>query len=1299
MTTKRMAAEPAGSCGGCANTAGVAGAQPHPPGRSALCCRAGSYATFYDTMLARLPQLTIDVPSPNGSGTDTLRPLARLTTREPSDPSIAFIDAWAIVADVLTFYQARYANEGYLPSALERRSVLELARLVGYRPRPGVAASVRLAFTVAAGFCGVLPAGTRAQSVPAAGQLPQFYETSADLDARDVWNALAPRTTRPQVISPAKALADFKNGPPLPETSGILVTGADVIDTVYLDGVATQINAGDALFFVFAPNVPANLNAQTPALQYLRLAASVDAQPAFSRTQVSLGLNVPPLRTAVRQLLLYIDKARLLFPASALASDAIGIVTPVAQNLLAVQAAGSAGAVATAHQIVAPAMSRLAIKRDIAVARGFTRLAAWFEMLIRSLQWISLGARAFAPLPPPRGSTSTGVPPPVDHLAALPTSAPATALQTLGDIAGALATPASVQPANALRLARSVPASFGPQSDAAPRLLAALRPAAAGVYRQAASAPAGIFATRPGAAAVTAMTAAATGIYGGWASAAVPGGRVEVYAARAKASLFAASWIGAPSTQTNSAVATTRYVQPTIANAWGAAFPDLLLASSPQPAVEVPLDAVYDQIKPGSWVAIRRPGVSGAAATLQPATTFHVVVDLRSAALATGPAASAGGSLSTSLSAATGAAAPAGSGFAAKVTVLKLDPPWLSDLTGQSAAAWNTAVNSTALLRETIVYAQSEAMKLADEPLDADVGASAVDLAGLYEGLEAGRWVIVSGQRTDVPHTSGVTASELAMVAGVRQGVEAPGSIAWPFAAPPFATICYTSDADVYGDRLVVGTLPDNQPPSANTPGVPSFFDGIALPATLNQQYADQVQLAPGFYANVYVPTADERAGSFASFDGLLVDPVTHIPYPGGQLNWEKDRVFAWRITTQAPHTVLDLATPLAYTYERGTTTLYGNVADATHGQRTGEVLGNGDATADFQTFALHQSPLTYLSAPTASGVASTLDVRVNDLQWRELGDLSAAAPLQRAYVGSEDDSGVTSVTFGNGAHGARVPSGVANVKASYRYGLGRAGNVPAWSISQLATHPLGAQAVVNPLPATGGADADRIGDARANAPAAVMALERLVSVRDYADFARTFAGVGKASAVKLSDGVRELVHVTVAGVDDIPIDATSDLYANLLAALQRHGDPHLPVALDARRVRLLVIAAGVGLQPDYAWEAVEPALRAALLACFGFDARALGQSAYLSEAVAAAQRVPGVAWLDVTCFDSVPDTMSAAQLAALGSTLHLNTSVASSPAQATAAASGQRAAIAPAELAYLTADLPDTLLLTQLNA
>ena len=86
-------------------------------------------------MLARLS--AADVPA-----------LRDLTTRSGGDFTIALLDAWAAVADVLTFYQERIANEAYLRTATERRSLVELANLIGYVPRPGVAASAYLAFTL-----------------------------------------------------------------------------------------------------------------------------------------------------------------------------------------------------------------------------------------------------------------------------------------------------------------------------------------------------------------------------------------------------------------------------------------------------------------------------------------------------------------------------------------------------------------------------------------------------------------------------------------------------------------------------------------------------------------------------------------------------------------------------------------------------------------------------------------------------------------------------------------------------------------------------------------------------------------------------------------------------------------------------------------------------------------------------------------------------------------------------------------------------------------------------------------------
>src|SRR5947207_631218 len=176
------------------------------PGVNTLNYRVGMHGAFLETMKARLTTMTVDVPSADGQTTETYRPLRTLTTRDASDFSIALLDVWATVADVLTFYQERIVNEGYLRTATERRSILELARLIGYALRPGVAATVYLAYTIEEDrseeplkpVATTIPKGSRVQSVPDPGELPQSFETAEDTEARSEWNNLQVRLTQPQ---------------------------------------------------------------------------------------------------------------------------------------------------------------------------------------------------------------------------------------------------------------------------------------------------------------------------------------------------------------------------------------------------------------------------------------------------------------------------------------------------------------------------------------------------------------------------------------------------------------------------------------------------------------------------------------------------------------------------------------------------------------------------------------------------------------------------------------------------------------------------------------------------------------------------------------------------------------------------------------------------------------------------------------------------------------------------------------------------------------------------------------------
>jgi len=204
------------------------------PGLKAIAYRIGTHSQLRDSLLSRLS--TAGFPA-----------LGKLTTREPDDFTIALLDAWAVTADVLTFYQERLANESYLRTAQDKVSVQELACLIGYSLSPGVAASAYLAFTLAekpaatAGGTGsggtgsastgassqasaavlrqaaatvpesvTIAVGTKVQSIPGQDEDAQVFETVEAIEARPDWNKMRPLLTEQQTLETTASSLVFK---------------------------------------------------------------------------------------------------------------------------------------------------------------------------------------------------------------------------------------------------------------------------------------------------------------------------------------------------------------------------------------------------------------------------------------------------------------------------------------------------------------------------------------------------------------------------------------------------------------------------------------------------------------------------------------------------------------------------------------------------------------------------------------------------------------------------------------------------------------------------------------------------------------------------------------------------------------------------------------------------------------------------------------------------------------------------------------------------------------------------------
>lgn len=178
-------------------------------------------------------------------------------------------------------------------------------------------------------------------------------------------------------------------------------------------------------------------------------------------------------------------------------------------------------------------------------------------------------------------------------------------------------------------------------------------------------------------------------------------------------------------------------------------------------------------------------------------------------------------------------------------------------------------------------------------------------------------------------------------------------------------------------------------------------------------------------------------------------------------------------------------------------------------------------------------------------------------------------------------------------------------MRATYRKGTGSAGLVKAGQLSLLMTSVLGVRGVGNPLAPSGAEDPEPQEEARRNAPLTVLTLDRAVSLQDYEDFARAYAGVAKALAAWIWTGETREVFVTIAGPEGRPIGV--DLPKNLTEALRASGDRRLPLRVEEYERAFFGTSANVQVDPDHVPELVVESVAAALRERFGFEARSFG--------------------------------------------------------------------------------------------
>jgi uncharacterized phage protein gp47/JayE len=157
--------------------------------------------------------------------------------------------------------------------------------------------------------------------------------------------------------------------------------------------------------------------------------------------------------------------------------------------------------------------------------------------------------------------------------------------------------------------------------------------------------------------------------------------------------------------------------------------------------------------------------------------------------------------------------------------------------------------------------------------------------------------------------------------------------------------------------------------------------------------------------------------------------------------------------------------------------------------------------------------------------VVITTQLGDSTIEWQEVSDLQNANPTEKAFQILRLTDGSSMVRFGDGMHGD-IPGLHAIVRATYRVGGGTAGNVPASSINTIVQPVLYGITVTNPLPASGGLNAESLDSIRLNAARSFRSRDRAVTLSDYVAVAESSVGIAKAKGVG-NNGASVTVYVS----------------------------------------------------------------------------------------------------------------------------------------------------------------------------
>ena len=193
-----MSCSPVCSCGCGAPVLALA---PPPPGETHLRRRVGEFHGFVAGLVDFVEQQEVD-----GTTLGTRWDIA-------ADPAaLRLVELWAYVAETIAAYSELTAGEAYLPTAQDWTDLRRVAALVGFKPRPPIAAQGWVVADIESTANPVVPAGTRVQAPAKPGGSAETFEVIADTALHSEWAGLT-ATWVPQPAIPTDRSIRFIGDP------------------------------------------------------------------------------------------------------------------------------------------------------------------------------------------------------------------------------------------------------------------------------------------------------------------------------------------------------------------------------------------------------------------------------------------------------------------------------------------------------------------------------------------------------------------------------------------------------------------------------------------------------------------------------------------------------------------------------------------------------------------------------------------------------------------------------------------------------------------------------------------------------------------------------------------------------------------------------------------------------------------------------------------------------------------------------------------------------------------------------